>query len=291
MPESSTNTTGSILPGRRSGSIGARLLLAFVLLVLLPVVILSLVLIISNVQGSREQLQRDLDTALAYKEAAIDEWLSRLEFQINNTALGLASQSDVQIFLHPDTVEPEAWTAASNHLQDYLRQVAGTLDDFDELIWLDQSGRVLLATGATQVGANLSGDAFFLPNATQAMVPPPVYSRDLGYVSFFAVTPLRSASGEQQGLLVARVNKMPLNVILLEQQGLGDTGETFLVGQGYLFLNKPRYPTAALTNKSAGALVALDSEENGSGTYSSYRWGEGVWRVPLAAAAGCGADC
>ncbi|MBN2147514.1 MAG: GAF domain-containing protein, partial [Anaerolineales bacterium] len=280
-----TKLTQTKVTFQRTGSIRTRLLWAFILLVLLPVTILSLVLVLSNAQGNRLQLEEKLGTVLTYKIIAIEDWLSHLKAEAADTAIGLDALSvastgnqETSTPTEPESREvaeepvAQSWEEQIRDMQGaYLQQLAQQSEYVDEWILLDLNGIVQLASGSTVVGRNLAGEAFFLPDIEDTTVPAPVYSSELGYVSFFVVQPIFSADGEKDGLLVGRADKMLLNQILLEEQGLGETGETFLVGSDYEFLSTPRYPVDTNINRSTAAMAAVMGQEDGSSTYTSYR--------------------
>ena len=75
-----------------------------------------------------------------------------------------------------------------------------------------------------------------------------------------------------QGVLAGVANLDALNDIMRERAGLGDTGETYLVGSDYLMLTKPRDPRLEELPpvNTQGARLALRGM-TGSGLYENYQ--------------------
>ena len=69
-------------PRIRITTLRTRLLVAFVLLVLLPVLVLGLTMGIGGLQGFRRQMTSHLESVAILKEAEITTWRQDLEFDL-----------------------------------------------------------------------------------------------------------------------------------------------------------------------------------------------------------------
>ena len=102
-----------------------------------------------------------------------------------------------------------------------------------------------------------------------------MYSPALGLVSVVASSPIIDKHGQTIGVLVSRVNPDMLDQIMLERTGLGKTGETYLVDRHHSLLTGARLPMQEFASTysvfSEGANSAVDTFENGSGSYLNYR--------------------
>lgn len=77
------------------------------------------------------------------------------------------------------------------------------------------------------------------------------------------------------GVLAGRASMATLNEIMLERAGLGETGETYLLGPNHALLTGLRFGTpdggVGTYVRTEGADVALEAHSNGSRLYNGYR--------------------
>ncbi len=72
----------------RFDSIRTRLILAFILIVLLPMAFISAVLSISGSEGAQLQLSSQLETVVSFKESAILTWAATLKNELAGALIG-----------------------------------------------------------------------------------------------------------------------------------------------------------------------------------------------------------
>jgi signal transduction histidine kinase len=75
------------------------------------------------------------------------------------------------------------------------------------------------------------------------------------------------------GVLAGRTNLESLNAVMVGRAGLGQTGETYLVGSNHRLLTDLRLPGRLIPNTyilTAGADAAVDDRVSGSATYAGY---------------------
>ena len=72
----------------RFDSIRTRLILAFILIVLLPMAFISAVLSISGSEGAQLQLSTQLETVVNFKESAILTWATTLKNELAGALIG-----------------------------------------------------------------------------------------------------------------------------------------------------------------------------------------------------------
>jgi PAS domain S-box-containing protein len=146
---------------------------------------------------------------------------------------------------------------------------------FEEIFLMDLQGQVILSTDAAQEGKILRNQTYFWEGQKEAHVYPPFYSPSLDRMTVVAVRPLVDHGIGTLGILAGRASMATLNEIMLERAGLGETGETYLVGENNLMLTGSRLArpdeVADIFVHTEGTGVALDSHVNGAGLYNDYR--------------------
>ena len=263
----------------RIGTIRTRLIVAFVAMVLLPAVAIIATSAVGGVQGGQEQVIDQLESVATLKEAKIDTWLQGLKLDL---AVELASDMAVlrmSLLLRasPDMPIPQAsYDAQMNQ----FRQTIELRRSFDELFLMNRQGKVVLSTDAEEEARVYSNQAFFRQGLVGPYVQPLSYSPSLGQLSVIVVHPFVSKEGEVLGVLAGRASLAMLNDVMVERAGLGETGETYLVGENYVLLTESRFGEQGIYVQTEGSEAAIEGEADGSGLYEGYR-GEtvvGVYR-------------
>jgi PAS domain S-box-containing protein len=259
---------------RRMDSIGSRLLVAFVAIAFLPASVISAVSVVSGLRNGRQQVLNQLESVITLKEAEIAAWLNRLTTSLPPMLAGEQGAEYASRLLQA-AVTPAQRQEAYVELRSRFRQTMIPTQLFEEVFLMDREGRVLLSTDITQEGKVLRNQPFFQQGLKGAYVHPPAYSPSLGRMSVIAVQPVLDRQGHTLGILAGRASLDTLNEIMVERAGLGETGETYLVGANHAVLSELRFvspeQSVNIYVRTAGANAALKAHIDGSGLYDDYR--------------------
>ncbi|MBN1657771.1 MAG: GAF domain-containing protein [Anaerolineae bacterium] len=260
-----------------------RTLAYFLLLSLVPLIVVGL---IAYHQGRRTLEQNMLDhltTTATLKEDEINRWVASLEQDVE-----LLAQNPFLTTLAEDLLSVEGGgtrvlggrevlgsEAAHDALREYLVDVQRQKGDFSELMILREAGgEVVVSTTPAREGSNEVTSNFFTEGRRRTYVQNVYPSASTGGPAMTVATPLRlSSGGGVIGVLAAHLNLERLDDIMLEQGGLGTTGETYLVDQSNLFVSQARtgreeFPRGVHT---VGIDAALVDKADGAGVYENYR--------------------
>ncbi len=256
-------------PRVRIPTIRARLLVAFVLLVLLPVLVLGLATAIGGVQGFQRQMTNHLESVAILKEAEITTWRENLQFDL---VLALTGEDVTRRAITLLEGAPDVATEilAESVLKSRFQQVMVQTGRFEELFLIDPKGQVVMSTDPQQKGAERGNQAYFRRGLEGPYLQPPSFSPGTRRSSVFAAHPVRNYQGQVVGVLAGRASIGKLNEIMAERTGLGVTGETYLVGGNHILLTPTR---AGVTNVWVDSLPireATEGQERGSGLYENY---------------------
>ncbi|HSJ57764.1 MAG TPA: GAF domain-containing protein, partial [Anaerolineae bacterium] len=142
-------------------------------------------------------------------------------------------------------------------------------------------GRVVLSTDPLHEGDARGSQAYFRQGLEGKALQPPRYSPTEMSTSVFVARPVLDYQGEVRGVVVGRASLERLKEIMLERAGLGQTGETYLVGATHTLLTPTRRGRLHVGVFSEGIDAAADEQVNGSGLYrnnegvavvGAYRW-------------------
>ena len=255
----------------RIGGIRSRLLIAFVPIVLLAAFAISAVTVILGSTDARQRVVGQLESVATLKEAEITSWVSGLAVNLNIAISDPEVLNSVGVLTQGSAVE-EDLNAAYALVRERFDWAAETLELFQEIFLMDVEGRLLLSTDPAHEGEVHSIYDYFTEGMKGYHIQHPSYSLSLGELIVVASAPVRD-DGTLLGVVAGRASLASLNEIMLERAGLGDTGETYLVGSNYRLLTSLRedgYSIPETYVASEGALAAIGNRTNGSDTYVNY---------------------
>ena len=254
----------------KSISLRSRLLITFILLASLPVLITGIVSSFINVQGQRNASFDQLASVAQLKTSEIAAWVSSL--QIN---LDLILQ-DKNIINSTSTIIQNSTEAesAKTEIRDRFNNLNKTTGYFEELFIMNENGEVILSTNPSQEGKIFSTQSFYHEGLKAAHVAPPIYDVSLAKYTIIFSQPIKNESGSVMGIIAGRANLNVLDQIMVERAGLGDTGETYLVGSNYAALSQLRFSDSKVGEtyvRTIGTTKVIETQTIGSELYPDYR--------------------
>ncbi len=246
MVDKSNKTANSTQPqSRRNRWIGsllhldtirARLLIAFVLTVLLVAIAISSVTVVLGTRDGKRREIDQLESVVTLKQAEIKSWVKGLNINLDIVTSDLGEMNDIRTLLQYQGWT-ESYTIAYDRLQNRFQWAAGSMGLFDELFLMDTDGKVLLSTNRAHENEKHSIYDYFIEGMKGPYIQQPSYSLSLGEMTVVTSAPVIS-NGTLLGVVAGRASLKSLNDIMIERAGLGDTGETYLVGSNHRLLTK-----------------------------------------------------
>jgi hypothetical protein len=283
VPPTLTETAASSPPAVQRGrlsrfwrvnSIRRQLLFAFLALVLLLSAAISLSSGIIGLRGGQRQVINQLDSVATVKEADIATWLDSLD---TNLAIMLPQQEvgGLAETLLLSTADQPEYQASYDQLREHLEWMQSQSQLFAEVFLMDLNGRAVLSTNLVEEGKIHINQIYFREGLERSYFSTPFYSPSLAQLSVVAVRPVLNSEGRSIGVIAGRASMDKLSEIMLESAGLGDTGETYLVGpnHGLLTTAKERVVTqeSAVYVRNEGVNRAISEEVKLSGLYEDFR--------------------
>ena len=255
----------------RIGTIRGRLLITVVAIVLLAAITISAVTVVLGSRDSRQRVLAQLNSVAALKEAEIGSWVQGLRVNLDIVMSEEQVVEDIQV-LAQELAEVGGYDAAYVRLRERFQWAAERMGLFEELFLMDSQGRVLLSTNVAHEGERHGDYDYFTQGTEGSYIQQPSYSLSLGEMTVVASRPVDS-DGVFLGVLAGRASLASLNLIMLERTGLGETGETYLIGSNHRLLTSLRDEARATPYtyiRTKGARLALDDHMDGSGSYGNY---------------------
>jgi len=257
---------------RRRNNLRASLLRAFFLFALLPLLSVSILTLWRQYQNSRDQVVAQLTSVVTLKETQVTTWFDSLPVELDMLVANpsvRASMAELLVVQHNEFM----LTGWRTILVDTLRISKSSGQKFDDVFLIDINGVVVVSTDPSHEGYSLWEERFFQEGLKNSLVQPPVYSALYDQQPIiFAATPVYDETHVLRGVLAGAARLKTLEDIMGERAGLGQSGETYLVGADYRMLTSPRIPQQAPfpTVQTRGARLAIQNQE-GYAVYDNYQ--------------------
>lgn len=260
--------------GLQIGTIRTRLLVAFVLLVLLPSTIISFSAVTLGLQQGKQQVITQLKSVATLKQKQINTWLDNLHIHM----AAVISPYKVDTLLEPVlTNEPDSanYQQAYHKLLLQFQDMVETTQLFEEVMVLDNQGRVILSTNPSSEGLVSAGQTYFWHGLQEPYTQSLSASTAQGLSSPVIVSrPVVNTAGEVRGVIAGWASAERLNEIMLQLAGLGKTGETYLVGPNFLLLTESRFESQGekiLRLQTETIETVFRDKKSSSGLFENYR--------------------
>lgn len=254
-------------------SIRVRLIGTFLLLVLVPVALVGTVATVLNAQNSQSAVLRQLEAVASLKESAVREWQSNLQSDFETIASTSMESDQVQGLLlqadHVVAANQTEYDVFKQRMMDHMQMT----DFFEELMIVDLNGKVVFSTESENQGKNVKEEPFFSTSLEESTLVPPITKEGQGNILYVA-KPIKNSNGQTVAVLAGKANLEPLNRIMTERIGLGDTGETYLVNRSHHLITDSLfegYKAGESYVFSPAIDQVLYKNEDGSGSYAGYR--------------------
>ena len=256
---------------RTTFTIRKRLLLYFVCLVVLTAVAISAATALIEARESHERVVAQLKSVATLKEQQITTWTGELRLNLDIVLLETGITNDLRTLTLKMAGERRR-AAASGRVQRRFTWIAQHAGLFEEVFFMGPAGQVLASTDPGHEDQQLGVNDYFVEGLRSEFIQEPSYSLSLGKMTLVASRPVRD-DGLVIGVLAGRTNLDSLNAVMVGRAGLGQTGETYLVGSNHRLLTDLRQPGHLIPSTyilTAGADAAVDDRTSSSATYAGY---------------------
>ena len=266
-------------------SLRTRLLGLFLLLAIIPLAVIGYLAYDLGRQRIVRDVEDHLKSVAILKEQEIQTWVEHLE----HTMLWLTSSPGVKndlAVMSAQIPDQPAYETAHASLTDELSRVAN-LAHLSPIFLMDHIDGEIVASSNEEWGGQFRGDRkYFQEGKDEVYVSGIFHSLRLGQPTMVVAAPIKDSEGRLLGVLAGHANLAPLNEIMQERSGLGETGETYLVNKANLMLTESRFKPGLALKKwvftegvekglAGGHDVGIYEDYRGKVVIGAYRWLEG----------------
>lgn len=228
----------------------------------------------------KESLFDRLSFAAKLKENELNRWI--LDRRQNILAIAelpeINNQAKILLTSKKSTPEYESSQAS---LKTSLTSFVTNLGSLQEIFILTRSSRILVSSNSNKVGKYqpLVQYSEVTKSTTDYLISNFYHSAETGKPMISFAIPILSENGKQLGMLAAHLNLDRIDSIIREQAGLGETSETYLVGnigsslsRRNVFVSATKFGSEEFPDgiNSKGINNAINGK-NGQGLYINYR--------------------
>ena len=257
------------LPG--TWSIRNRLLLYCVFIVAFTAIAISVVTALLVSRDARDRVVGQLNSVATLKQQEVDSWVRGLRLNLDIVLSAEATSADLDTLSGAARTSP-AYRAAHARVLQRFTWAANRVGLFEELFFMGPNGEVLLSTERGHEQQQLGMNDYFTEGRGREFIQEPSYSLSLNKMTVVASCPVTYYDASI-GVLVGRANLASLNALMLGRAGLGQTGETYLIGSNHRLLTDLRGPGYSIPDtyiRTAGSTEAVDKARSGFATYQGY---------------------
>ena len=228
----------------------------------------------------KESLFDRLDFAIKLKENELNRWI--LDQRKNILAIAELPEinNQAKILLTSQKSTPE-YELSQAFLQTSLTSFATNIGSLQEIFILTRSSRVLVSSNSKKVGKYQPLVQYIevTKSPTDYLISNFYRSAETGQPMITFAIPILSENGKQLGIFATHLNLDRIDNIIREQAGLGETAETYLVGnigsslsRRNVFVSGTKFGSEEFPNgiESQGINSAINGK-NGKGLYLNYR--------------------
>ncbi len=249
----SSTKSGGILNWLRT-SIRAQLGASFAALTVVSILVVAVVLTIFSVNQVREALTDrvfdELEAVRTLKAIELRRWIEERKSDIRfirdleSVQGNLEGDKGLSVLAEykdtpSDAAYRQAFQSAERELRAFVAQHGQ--DVYNDVQLVDTNGEIVFALNQELREINDAEQEIF-QNALNS-----VYFGDLFYnptdeaLDLRIGAPVKDLQGVTVGVIILELNPQQLDELMIERTGLGETGETYLIGQDYLFRNDSRF--------------------------------------------------
>ena len=254
-----------------SWTIRNRLLLYCVFIVAFTAIAISIVTALLVSRDAHDRVVGQLQSVATLKQQEVDSWVGGLRLNLDIVLSAEETSADLHALTQasPDSA---AYRAAHARVLRRFTWAANRMGLFEELFFMGPKGEVLLSTERGHEQQQLGMNDYFTEGMHNEYIQEPSYSLSLNRMTVVASCPVTDDHASI-GVLAGRANLESLNGLMVGRAGLGQTGETYLIGSNHRLLTDLRRPGYSIPDtyiRTAGSTQAVDRTRSGFATYQSY---------------------
>ncbi|MBI5417722.1 methyl-accepting chemotaxis protein [Candidatus Poribacteria bacterium] len=254
-----------------SKSLMNKIIILFLAVSLIPIAIIGYMSYASGKDSLQKQLFDALATTVSSRQMSI---IIHLEGE-QETIKTLATDSFIHDVFEKISKKTSDTDKLSQELSEYLLNDKIPLNEHvTEIMIINLEGKIVASSNKKDIGADKSSDEYFIGGSKGTYVKDVYLSKTTSEESIaFSAPIINKSTGKIMGVIASRSNTIMLNQIISNRDGLGETGEVYIVNKNDLIITKVKdIKDAFLKQKVDTESVKLyrSQKKNMVGIYRDY---------------------
>ncbi|MBU0756969.1 MAG: HAMP domain-containing protein [Nanoarchaeota archaeon] len=255
-------------------SLNNKISMSLLLIIFISTIVLGSIIFIQGSRIIEERTKAQLESVVALKENQLNDFISEEKGDLISIAKEKYFVDLYKQLIQHHEIYGEHLESYHDTMVDLLDQKISTMgEDFVELFVLDMNGIVHISTEIHNTGKIKSNEAYFTQGQKQTSVQSFYYDLTLQQPSMVISTPVHDNNGSLMAVLVGRIDLNQISDLMTQREGLGQTGETYLVNKYNYIVTKSRFIEGIEFKKTIHTDAVKDCLEQHSGSlkYNDYR--------------------
>lgn len=253
-------------------TVGRKLIVSFLALSLIPIAIIGFTSYLSAKRALQQQALNSLTAIAQGREIAIGLHLEAEK----ELCRAFASDGFIREILEKIKQKGSESENLSQELNEYLlKEKLPLAPNSYEIMVLDLEGRIVASSDKGSVGSDKSRDDYFIGGKKGVHIKDIYFSKTTGKESLACSAPLKSrTTGGLIGVIVNRVETKRLNAITADREGLGRTGEVYIVNKNGYMITESRFAKNTFLQQEVDTEPVRLFQNQGkvmAGVYPDYR--------------------
>jgi methyl-accepting chemotaxis protein len=172
-----------------------------------------------------------------------------------------------------DRSSPDFKTISAN-TQKHLNRIAST-KGYNDIMLVSAEAKITV-TGtehSAETGLDVSGETFFKQGKEKTCFTDLFYNKSVNKNLMYVTTPCLDLQGQFLGCVVIEMNLIRIYDVLVDRNGLGESGETYIVNRDKLMVSESRFMKDAVLKVRVDTVGVNDGlmGKSGVATYLDYR--------------------
>ena len=241
----------------------------FLLVALVPMLTIGYLSFLSSQNAMEDQYFNSLTAIAEGRESTLIQYLRAKEGRVADFASDHALHEDIEGIEEGGEIE-----TLSKQLSEYLEIKRSMDPTIYETFILNTEGMIIASTNQDVIGQDKSSDDYFIGGRTGVYIKDAYHSESTDKNSMAFSAPIKGSTGETLAVIVNRYETTGINEITTNREGLGETGEVYIVNKdGYMITDSRFAENTFLTQKADSEPVKLfqNEKETMTGIYDDYR--------------------
>jgi GAF domain-containing protein/HAMP domain-containing protein len=183
-----------------------RIMISFLIIVLVPVITLSSIMVINNIETNPQYKIRNIQSSLEQDIKRINNWIQEMNNLVTTVFTDNSSRAGLISLLQNTTPTEPQFDPYYTQVQDSILQFQNQNGQLKDILILNKSGIVIASSNKDLLNQNFAYREFFWKGKNGFYISPPKYYPNIDGTSMYISSSIRDNTGAIIGVLAFRTD-------------------------------------------------------------------------------------